>query len=567
MTTSTGEVTQQERRGLAAVAENFRHVWANRNVRRIQLAFVGSETGDWAYGMAMMVWAYGVGGATLVGVWAGIRMLLAAVAATFGGALADRMSRRTFMMANDGIRLVLTAITAAAILLDAGVWAVLVPATLTTLVGSSFRAAQAGLLPSLVDSPRQLTAANATAEITDSTASFAGPALAGLLLGLVGIVPVVLLNAATFAWSLLMVAGVRPRPASPAAATGVRPAGEAPGDGEDAGETFLAEVLGGFRAILVDKDMVATVGILCVNGALGGALSVLVVIIAAESLGDPAAVGWISAILGATAFLGGIVMLGLAGRLKLGRVMLLGILGWCIPLVVMGLLPNVVVIVIAVAVIGLLDPMVNVGFVTVPPRLVPERVLSRVFAAIESLFIATGALGAFVTPLLVTRFGVGPGIVIMGVAGIVVALLCAVRVPHLDARLSAPRGLELLATVPLFRPLSPTMLEQVAHKLEPVEVGAGEVVIAEGDSSDRFYVIESGTVSVAQSGRELRREGPGEVFGEIGLLRDVPRTASVTAVGPVVLLSLTREDFLALMAGEDGIAGPANELVASRMAV
>ena len=100
----------------------------------------------------------------------------------------------------------------------------------------------------------------------------------------------------------------------------------------------------------------------------------------------------------------------------------------------------------------------------------------------------------------------------------------------MDRRLEAPAGLPLLRAIPMFGPLNPVTLDALARALVRVEVAAGDVVVREGDESDRFYVIESGTVQVtAADGHVLREEGPGDYFGEIGLLRDVPRTATITA--------------------------------------
>jgi CRP-like cAMP-binding protein len=98
-------------------------------------------------------------------------------------------------------------------------------------------------------------------------------------------------------------------------------------------------------------------------------------------------------------------------------------------------------------------------------------------------------------------------------------------------------------------------LEAIAVKLAPVAVAAGEVVIRQGDPPDRFYLIEDGAFDVTQAGDaavaeppvHLRTMGPGEVFGEIGLLRSVPRTATVTAVTDGRLLALDGSDFLELV--------------------
>lgn len=544
--------------GLALLKENTVTVWRNRDVRRLQLAFVGSEIGSWAYAMAIMVWAYNEGGAALVGTWAGVRAILGAVAAPIGGAIADRWSRRAYMLAVDATCLVLVLFTAAAIALDLGMWPVLVPATMSSIAGLTFRPAQAGLLPRLVENPKQLTSANATAEIIDSTAQWVGPAIAGILLGLVGIVPVVLLQAVGFLWSLFLVSRV-------GSDRRVRNPQDSDAGGSDDEEPFLKEAAGGFRAILADRDLIALTGLLMVNGILAGVLMVLVVLVAAEMLGDPNAVGMLSAVLGVATFVGGFVILALAGRLRLARLVVIGVLGWCIPLMVLGLVPGLLMVILAFIVIGLCDPLVNVGFGTIPPRLVPDRLLSRVFAAIESMFIAAAALGAFITPVLVSWLELQGALLALGLVGLVVTLACAVRLPHLDKRLAEPRGLDILARSPLFEPLSPAVREQIAHKLEPVTGAVGEVILSKGGVSDRFYLIESGEVRVSDDGVVLRTEGAGEVFGEIGLLRDVPRTATVAALTDVSLLTLSRDDFLSLVADEDAVRSVAADLAARRL--
>lgn len=560
-TTDTTDVAAP-RRGLALFTQNVATVWTSRDVRRIQLAYLGSSMCQWAYAMAIMVWAYHEGGAALVGAWAGARFLLMALLTPIGGTIADRMSRRDYMLTVNVIGLVLVGITASGIFFDLGMWAVLVPATLAAIVAGTFRPAQAGLLPQLVDSPKQLTSANATAEIIDSTAQFAGPAIAGLLLGVVGIVPVVLLNAVGLAWSLVLVAGVtRDTPDERKHDAG----GDDEAEEEGREGSFLTEAAGGFVAIAKDRDLVAMSGLLVVNGILAGLVNVLVVVVAAHMLGDANKVGLLNAVLGAATFAGGFIILALAGRVRLGRLMVIGVLGWCVPLLVLGIAPDAAVVFIAFIVIGLCDPMINVGFGTIPPRLVPNRVLSRVFAAIESMLIGAAALGAFLTPILIGWLGLGPALITLGIAGTALTLLFAVRIPHLDARLAPPRGLTLLEKVDLFRPLAPQVLERIAHMLIPVSVASGGVVVAEGGVSDRFYVIESGEVEVTKDGRPLRIEKAGDVFGEIGLLRDVPRTATVRATTDTVLLTLERDDFLDLVSSDAGVLGSVQDLATRRL--
>ena len=159
------------------------------------------------------------------------------------------------------------------------------------------------------------------------------------------------------------------------------------------------------------------------------------------------------------------------------------------------------------------------------------------------------ALGALVMPLLIAGPGLRWGLVILSVPIVVIALLGMPRLRKLDRTVSEPEGVSLLAGVPLFAPLARPLLEGLAGKLTRIEVPAGTDVVRVGETGDRFYVIESGRLEATYDGRELSTMGAGECFGEIALLRDVPRTATVTALEDSVLQALDREDFLAAMSG------------------
>ncbi len=525
--------------GAGAALGNLRLVFGSRDLRRVQLAFLGSVLGDWAYSTAIMVYAYQEGGAALLGVWAGARLLLQAVAAPLGGAVADRMSRRTYMLANDAVRLGLVLVVVALMLADVSALVVLGVATGVSLVGASFRPAQAGLIPKLVTSPHQLTASSATADIMESVAIFVGPALGGLLLMVMGVEWAVLVNGLSFAWSLALVAGVRRVDDGPA---------ERSGHAEPTG--FLREATEGFRALGRDRDLVAFTGLLALNGFLAGALNVLLVLIAVEVFDTAAAIGYLNSLAGVGTVLGGAVTLTFAARLRLGRAMVFGVLGWCVPMIVMGLVPHAVALLLAMFVLGFSDPWLSVGYGTIPQRVLPLRLMSRVFGALESAFIAAMALGSVLVPVLLEFLSIGVVAVAVGTVGAGLTLVCATRMPHLDARVATPQHLPLVRSISLFAPLNAIVQDTIARQLEEIEVSAGQVVVAEGHHSDRFYVIVSGEVEVTQGGRVLRHEHPGDFFGEIGLLRDVPRTATVTATAPSLLLTLSREDFLDAMTQE-----------------
>jgi hypothetical protein len=217
-------------------------------------------------------------------------------------------------------------------------------------------------------------------------------------------------------------------------------------------------------------------------------------------------------------------------------------------------------------VLGFANPVVDVNVFTVIQRLTPDAVLGRVFGAFETCLIATMAIGSAIAPLLLHLWGLRATVGILGVAIGLIAVLGYAPMRSLDRRLEAPDGLPLLRAIPMFSPLSPVILDHIARALDRVEFAAGDVIVREGDESDLFYVIESGRVEVtAADGHVLREEGPGDHFGEIGLLRDVPRTATITAMEPTILLALEREEFLDAVTGQGEARRLAEDVVVRRL--
>lgn len=567
---------------------NLLLVWGNPNVRRVQLAFLGAEAGVWIYLIALLVFSYGVGGAALVGVFAGTRLLCSALSMPVGGAVADRMSRRDYLIVCNVLRFPLLALAALGIIFELGTWVVLVPGILLTMLAVTFRPAQAGLLPNLVTEPHELTAANATAETIQATTNFIGPAIGGLLVGLFGPAPVVLISALGSIWAIALLLRV-PRDAptestAPAARADAGPRADDPDDGTvgdlggganvgtrladpPAGEStsLMDDVLGGFGAIRRDRDLAVVTGFYLVGGTLLGVYMVVLVVIAGEWLGNPAAVGWMNGLSGAGAIVGGIAVLARADRARLARLTLIGCLGSCLGLVALGSVPHVAMIAVVMLAMGLVEPPLQIGLGTIPQRLVPGRFTARVVAATSAIGVLAAAFGAFVSPVLIDLLGLRETLVVGGLVGSALMLGLGTQVPRIDRRLTSPRGLELLGQVPMFAPLSPVLLEQIVQRLKPVEVVAGSDVIREGEAADHIYLIESGAVRVTKEGRELRIQGAGEVFGEIGCLRALPRTATVTALQDLVLLALPRDEFLAVLAGDPRVLALADDLVQRRL--
>jgi CRP-like cAMP-binding protein len=137
----------------------------------------------------------------------------------------------------------------------------------------------------------------------------------------------------------------------------------------------------------------------------------------------------------------------------------------------------------------------------------------------------------------------------------------------MDAAFKPPvEQLKLLRKIAIFAPLPPAEQEHLAHELIPVHVSAGDVVVREGEAGDRFYVVRSGELEVSVDGKPVRRLGPGDHFGEIALLRDVPRTATVEALADVDLYALERDEFIGSVTGHAPSAEAADAVVMQRLA-
>ena len=263
---------------------------------------------------------------------------------------------------------------------------------------------------------------------------------------------------------------------------------------------------------------------------MAGASLVFDVAIALSLLGlGNSGVGYLNATLGIGGFIGGFVALLLAQRGRLARNFGIGVLFWAAPLLLVAAWPTVGAAVAVMIMLGLANSVVDVNAYTILQRVTPEAVMARVFGAMESAVIGGMAVGALLMPILIETIGLRWGLVVVG-AGVSVLVLLGMRgLRRIDLSTFAPPELELLRKVSLLSLLPEPTLEALARALTRVEVAAGEAFIREGDHGDVFYVVETGSVEVTKEGRHVATLGPGDYVGEIALLRDVPRTATVTA--------------------------------------
>jgi MFS family permease len=540
------------RRRLRESFRAFAAVFHNEDLRRLELAWSGSIIGQWGYEVALAVFAYRAGGATAVGLVALVRLLPAAVIAPFAALLGDRFHRKRIMVAADLARVCAMAGAAAAVFAGAPAVTVYALAAIAAVTGTAFGPAQSALLPSLARSPEELTAANATSTTLESVGFFVGPALGGLLLAVTSVGAVFTLAAALFLWSAFVLGRI---------------GSDSRGGPGIEGDSILREALAGFRAIAAERRLRLIVGLYGAQTLAAGILRVLLVVTAFQVLDlGPSGVGFLNSAVGIGALAGMLVMLTLIGTSRLAAVFRLGILLWGVPLMLLGIWPSVAAAVILLGVLGVGNTLVDVAGLTLLQRAAPDEVRARVFGVLESVFLGTIAIGAILAPLLTSALGARGALIAAGGGLSVLVLLLWRPLSAADATAAAPEStLMLLRGIPIFAPLPPVTLEQLASRLSRVRVPAGEVIFRQGDPGDRFYVIGDGEVEIALDGGPPKTLGRGGYFGEIALLRDVPRTATVTTRTEVELYVLERDVFIAAVTGHAPSAEAADAVIATRL--
>jgi MFS family permease len=543
------------RKRIADSTAAFRDVVRNDDLRRLELAWTASIVGHWAYLVAVSVYAYGVGGEAAVGLIFLLRLVPAALLAPFAGVLGDRYRRELVLLGSLLARAVLIGAAAAGVFLDADPAIVYALAIAAAIATTPFRPAQAALTPALARSPRELTAANAVASTVESVAAFVGPALAGLLLGVTSIGTVFLVNVGLVAVAGLFVVRVR----------AARPQPQL----ETQASTIASEALAGFGTIGREPSLRVLIGLFTAQTFVAGALAVYVVVLAIETLDlGNAGVGYLESALGVGAIVGGVLALSLAGTRRLSPAFMLGVVLWGAPLVLLGIWPGVIAALVLLALIGLGNSFVDVAAFTLVQRAVPDHILARAFGVIQMLWLSSLGIGAMVAPALIGWLGLEGALIVTGAFLPALVVLFGRQVSRIDAtaEMPSPEELRILASVPIFAPLPGTSLEHLAGRLVPLRIEPGGVVVRQGDQGDRFYIVAEGELEVSGDGSPISELEAGGYFGEIALIRDVPRTATVTARTPVVLYALERDDFLAAVTGHAPSAEAAEEVVSSRLA-
>jgi MFS family permease len=539
------------RRSLQAVTVVFR----NREMRLLQLAWCAESLATWSFAIGLGVYAFDAAGATAVGIAALARLLPGALAAPFGGLIGDRFSRRDVLVISALGNAALLGVATAAAAADAAAAVVFVLAGLSTVAISPYVPADGALMPFVAGTPQELSAANVAHSLGDNFGFLVAGVAGGVLLATASPQAVFGMAAIAGLITALLLARLTPD-ARPAYAR------------ETSGR-ILVEVARGARSLLADPRLRLVGTGLSLLVFFEGAADVLAVIVALDLLGlGQGAVGYLNAAWGIGALLSGAALAVLLNRGQLTVGLVLG----CLIAGASLTLPGVWVVAAAgyIAWVGMGFGYTSVEVVarTLLQRLGSDETLARALAFLETSRFAAMALGSVAVPALIALFGVRGTLIAVGLILPAFAL----------ARWSALRALEIGAPVheehfrllrehPIFAPLPIDTLERLSHDLVTVTSAPGEAVLTQGEPGERFYLIADGKVRVEVDGVVRRTHAEGEGFGEIALLNDVPRTATVSALEGCRLLALDRDHFISAVTGHRRSGEAAASVVEHRLAV
>ena len=523
----------------------------NENLRRVELAWGASIAAEWTHFVALGVFAYNTGGASAVGIAGLVRMLPAALVAPFAATLGDRFRRERFLVVVSLAGSAALGGSAAAYFVSRSELIVFALAAVVGVTSTIFRPALQATLPSLARTPQELIASNGATSTFESLGTLLGPLVAGILVTVADVGVVFLVAAA----ALLVAAGLLQR---------VQVEGRIQATAPEEMPRPRELLAGGFRAVVSEPRTRLLVFLTTAQSLVRGALNVLIVVGAFRVLGAGAgAVGYLTAAVGVGGLVGAFGALSLKGR-QLAVPFGVSLIFWGLPIALIPAWPRVAVAFLLLAVVGAANSVEDVAVFTLLQRVIPDDVLTRVLGIVWGLAMGAIAIGSVAATGIVALVGSRTAFVVVGAILPLTTLIVWRQLVRIDREMLPPADeLAIVEGVPMFAPLSIAAKEHMAARLVEVPVSAGEVVIRTGEAGDRFYMVADGALEVTNGVHARARRG--DFFGELALLRDIPRTATVIATTRSRLYALERDDFLAAVTGHSGVRAAGEAVVEQRL--
>ena len=219
---------------------------------------------------------------------------------------------------------------------------------------------------------------------------------------------------------------------------------------------------------------------------------------------------------------------------------------------ILGAVPTLATALILLPIVGFGESLLNLSSRMLLQRSTPPEATAGVFAAIELLMgvgMIAGSLGA---QLLIAAGGADAALIGLGGFFAILLILTWRSLGHADDSADIPVvAISLLRRIPAFAPLQPLALEAVARAATEIAVAPGEVVMSEGQPGETFYAVADGSFDITSHGVHVSTAERGAGFGEVALLANVPRTATITANRSGSLLAIHRVPFLIAVTGSD----------------
>lgn len=520
----------------------YRSALRSRDLRRLLGSQVISASGSWAYNVALAVLLFDqTHSTTWVAIGAVGRFIPSLIFSAYAGVIAERFERIHLMVAINVVALAVQGGLAAAAWRHAPPGVAVALAALTSILMTPYLPAVAAVIPE-VSQEEDLAAANALSSTVDNLVIVLGPAMGAGLVLVGGAALAVVVNAATFGVAAVIVATMSVR-SQPSDVT----------EGGAAGP--IRQMAEGLRAVTSSTTVAVFVAFSALASFVYGTDTVLFAPVSSVQLhSGSSGYGYLLAGLGVGGLLGASVVNRLAARPRLAAAILGGMVTYTVPTALLVVVHQRAVGFVIEVVRGAGTLVVDTLAITSLQRSVPKEMVARVFGVFFAIVLAAISLGALITPvllhsglhttLLVYAFGV-PALCFLALP----RLLALDRVAAARAEVLAPR-VAILERLDLFSAASQASLERLAGSATEQVVPAGTRVVVEGDVADAFYAVVDGSLDVSAIGERggqpqwLRTLEAGGSFGEIGIIGNVARTATVTATTQCTLLRVAGEDFI-----------------------